>query len=126
VQVAADPYHFAHAFTGEAKHDGILNFPPRALAAAAVIAGASQLWGCSVTNTNAADQYLFFFDGASVPGSGAAPGGPAGIKVATGETLFLLWLPPRQFSAGIVVANSTSQTSFTAGAADCWFDVQYR
>jgi hypothetical protein len=125
VQVTADPYHLAHAFEGEGKANGIPNYTSRALEAAAIIAGASQLYGCTVTNTNASTQYLFFFDGRSVPGSGASPSGPGGIKIAAGDTLYLLWLPPRQFFAGIVIANSSSATSFTAGAADCWFDVQY-
>src|SRR5213079_79595 len=98
----------------------------RALEAAAVIAGVSQLYGCTITNTNGSTQYFFWFDGGRVPGSGAAPGGPAGIAIAGGQTLSFLWLPPRQFFAGIVIANSSSATSFAAGAADCWFDVQYR
>ena len=122
---AADPYNYAAAFQGEAEHLGPLNKTSIALAASIVIPGASLLYGLTVFSTNAGTQFVFVFDGPAVPASGTPPAGPVFAVSASGSASFL-WLPPRTFNAGIVIANSTSATSFATGAADCWFDVQYR
>ena len=122
---AADPYNYAQAFQGEAEHYGPLNYTSKALEAAAVIAGASQLYGFTVFSTNAGSQFIWLFDRSSVPANGTTGGMPI-CSVAASASSPLLWIPARSFFAGIVLANSTSATSFTAGASDCWFDVQYR
>ena len=122
---AADPYNFAAAFQGEAEHYGPLNYTSKQVEAAAVIAGASQLYGFTVFSTNIATQFLWLFDGRAVPANGTTGGMPLVAITASTASPFL-WLPPRSFYAGIVLANSSSATTFTAGVADCWFDVQYR
>ena len=123
-QTAADPYNYAAAFKGEAEHFGPLNYTSKALEAAAVIAGASQLYGVTICSTNVATQFIWLFDARAVPAN-ATTGGLPLLSVATNTPTPLLWIPPRAFFAGIVLANSTSATSFTAGAADCFFDVQF-
>lgn len=100
------------------------NYTSRALEASAVIkAGDGILYGFTVTNTNGSDQYVLLFDRRTVPGNGAVP--IFGQKVSAGDAVSGLWWPGRTFFAGIVLCNSSTQGSLTAGAADCLFDAQY-
>lgn len=100
------------------------NYTSRALEASAVVkTGDGILYGYTVTNTNAAAQYVLLFDARTVPANGAVP--IFGQKVAAGDAVSGVWLPGRTFFAGIVLANSSTQGSLTAGAADCIFDAQY-
>lgn len=121
MSVVADP---ELAFEGEQNHPVPLNKTSIARAASLAIPGASLLFGFTVKNTNAAAQFLWVFDAASLPANGTAPSGPI-FDLGAGTGGSGLFLPPRTFFAGIVLANSTSATTFTTGAADCWFDVQY-
>ena len=100
------------------------NYTSRALEKAAVVFDACYLEGFNVFSTNGSTQYIFVFDLGAVPANGTPPVGPVLAVGASGSSAFL-YMPPRVMQTGIVVANSTSATSFTAGAADCWFDVQY-
>lgn len=95
-----------------------------AIAAAIVLPNAQWLFGATVKNTNVAAQFLFVFDAPSVPANGTAPTGPV-FDLAAALGGGFEYLRPRHFFSGIVLANSSSATSFTAGLADCWFDVQY-
>ena len=122
---AVDP-HYERAFLGEGEHFGPENFCPSALRASIVIAGASQLYGLTISNTGGSTAFYFVFDGAAVPGNSTPPFGPV-LPVASASALVLDWLPARSFFAGIVIAKSSSQSAFTADTtADTWFDVQYR
>ena len=100
------------------------NYSSRALEAAAVVFDACYLEGFNVFSSNVATQYIFVFDRGAVPANGTPPFGPV-IAVGTLGSSMLEYRWPRKMLTGIVVANSTSATSFTAGAADCWFDIQY-
>lgn len=109
---------------GELAELGPSNYSSKALEASAVVkTGDGILYGFTVTNTNAADQYVLMFDARAVPSSGAVP--IFGQKVSGGDAVSGLWWPGRTFFAGIVLCNSSTQGSLTIGAADCLFDAQY-
>jgi hypothetical protein len=111
-------------FSGELAGLEPLNYSSRALQASAVVkTGTGILYGFTVTNTNASDQYVLMFDARAVPSLGAVP--IFGPKVSGGDAVSGLWWPGRTFFAGIVLCNSSTQGSLTIGAADCLFDAQY-
>jgi hypothetical protein len=112
------------SFLGESMGLTPDNYTSRALEASAVVkTGDGVLFGFTVTNTKGSDQYVLVFDARGVPGSGAVP--IFGQKVSAGDAVSGLWWPGRTFFAGIVLCNSSTQGSLTAGAADCLFDAQY-
>ena len=100
------------------------NYTSKALEKAAVVQDATFLEGFTVFSTNGSTQYVWLFDLAGVPASGQAGGMPV-AAVGTLGSVSLDWVKPRIMNTGIVLANSSSASTFTAGSADCWFDVQY-
>ena len=85
--------------------------------------GPGILYGLTVTSTKAASQYLLVFDAASLPADGAIP--ILAKSVPANDAVGFSWLPGRTFLVGIVVCNSTTNTSKTLGLADCFFDCQF-
>lgn len=101
-----------------------LNYSSRALEASCVVkTGDGILYGFTVTNTKASAQWVMVFDRRDVPATGAVP--ILAKSVPAGDAVGFDWLPGRTFFAGLVLVNSTTQTSLTIGAADCIFDAQY-
>lgn len=99
------------------------NFHSNGLATSIVIPGAHVLYGFTVSNTNAAAQYIQVFDLSALPSDGAVP---AVLFTAAGASdKGVQWLPPRKMLEGIVICNSSTAGSKTIGSADCFFDVQY-
>lgn len=103
----------------------IQNSTTLALAASRIIKSQpGTLYGMTVTNSNAAAQYIQLFDTGGLPANGVVP--IMGVPVAGDSVLFLefgIW--GRKFQTGIVVCNSTTQETKTIGSADCLFDAQY-
>jgi len=86
-------------------------------------AGPGTLYGVSVYNNKAAAQFIQLFDAASAPASGAIP--VCTFTVPTVSNLGLYWgSVGRWFNIGIVIANSSTAATQTAGSADCFFDAQ--
>jgi hypothetical protein len=85
--------------------------------------GPGILYGFTAYSSNAAAQFIQIFDAATLPAAGAVPA--VLLSVAATSTLGVNWLPGRAFQVGIVIANSTTGPTRTAGAADTWFDAQY-
>ena len=90
-----------------------------------VTSGPSRLFGFQVYSNNASSQFIQLFDQSSgTIASGAIPvavftvGGKANLPIA------YPW-PGRWFNQGIVIGNSSTAATATAGSADCYFDVQY-
>lgn len=80
--------------------------------------------GFTVLNTKTSAQYVLVFDADTLPGNGAIP--VVTFTVSGSDNLGVAWTPyGRRFEAGIVLANSSTAATLTAGSADCWFDVQY-
>ena len=99
------------------------NFHSNALAASIVIPGAHELYGFTVSNTNAAAQYVQVFDLSALPSDGAVPAVLFTVPGASNEGV--QYLPPRKMLEGIVICNSSTAGTKTIGSADCFFDVQY-
>lgn len=95
-----------------------------ALSKSVVITGNVLCYGFSVFSTNAAAQWVYVFDAVSAPANGTVP--VYALAIGATSDREVAYLPPREFLQGIVLANSTSGSTFTAGAADCAFDVQFQ
>jgi hypothetical protein len=93
------------------------------LAASIEIAGAHELFGFTVNNTNASAQYVLVFDLATLPADGAVP--DVSFTAVAAADKGVVWLPARRMNQGVVIANSSTAASLTLGSADCFFDVQY-
>lgn len=101
------------------------NYTQTVLAKEASIPGELLLYGFTVYSHNAAAQFVQLFDnGYEVPPDGNVPAAcfPVGadqeVSVYYGEA-------GRYCKFGLSVANSTTDTTKTAGADDCLFDIQY-
>jgi hypothetical protein len=91
-----------------------------------VAAGPSWLYGFTVRTSRTSAQFILLFDqaDANFPSS-AVPDFPWDIGAAP-QTLGVSYGALGRFcERGIILANSTTATTLTAGSADCWFDVQY-
>jgi hypothetical protein len=115
--------------SGEFHASGVpLNaFTPALASTLLVKAGAGMIFGFAALNTGTA-QYLQLHDTVTVPGSGAAP--VAVWAAADGSTnpqnINVSWIfPGRFFQRGCWLVNSTTAATYTAGSANCFFDVQY-
>jgi hypothetical protein len=87
------------------------------------LAGAGRVFGFTVYNSNAAAQYILVFDRNTLPGAGVTAD-LVFVAPAT-NALGVNWIPGRWFRSGCVLCNSSTAPTLTAGAADCFFDVQY-
>lgn len=88
-----------------------------------VKAGASYLFGFTVSNANVAARFIQVFDTDAFPANGAVPA--VVVVCATVADKEMLWYPPRRMDRGIVLAASTTQNTLTLAGADHVFDVQY-
>ena len=88
-----------------------------------VVASAHALYGFTVNNTNASQQFILVFDLATLPADGAVPAVSFTVPGASDKAVE--WVTPRKMNQGIVVCNSSTAGSKTLGSADCFFDVQY-
>lgn len=101
-----------------------LNYASRALEASAVIkTGPGLLVGITITNTLSSPQYLMVFDAVTLPADGAIP--KLAKSIPANDAVGINWIPPRTFLTGIIVCNSTTNTSKTLGLANCIFDAQF-
>jgi hypothetical protein len=89
-----------------------------------VTTGSAYLTSITITNTNAAAQFVQLHDAVAVPADGAVP--VVTFTAAASSDKFVTYsLPGRYFLTGIVVCNSSTAATKTIGAADCFFDVQH-
>lgn len=87
--------------------------------------GAGTLYGFTAYSNKGSGQFIQLFDqeGGS-PASGAVPVAVFAVN-ATTHIGIDYGVVGRFFSQGIVIANSSTVATQTAGSADCYFDVQY-
>jgi hypothetical protein len=85
--------------------------------------GPGYLFGFTAYSSNVAAQWIQVFDCVGSPASGAVP--VAAFKVAAASHLYQNWVPARTFLVGCWIGNSTTGPTYTAGAADTFFDVQF-
>lgn len=118
---------FLRTIAGEANASGLpRNSSSLALEASRLVkAGAGWLYGLQCLSTKGVAQFVLLFDttSAAVPANGATP--VAAFTVAASGNLPVTWVPGRWFEQGIWVANSSTSSTLTLGAADCFFDCQY-
>lgn len=97
---------------------------PKKLAASYIATGYLRVYGFSVYSSLATAQWILMFDGSTVPADTAVPlmafpvSGSSNVGVYFGEM-------GRLFRQGLVLCNSTTDTTKTIGAANCFFDVEY-
>lgn len=96
---------------------------PRLEKSAVVKTGPGILYGVTVTSTLASAQYFLLFDATTLPADGAIP--ILAKSIPANDAVGFSWLPGRTFLSGIIVCNSTTNTSKTLGAANCFFDCQF-
>ena len=101
-----------------------LSIHSQAYANALVVkSGPGKLYGFSVYNSGAA-QFILMLDAAAVQATGFIPcaayavAATANLGVYFGDT-------GRTFQTGIVICNSSTAPTLTAGAADSFIDAQY-
>lgn len=100
------------------------NFYRPSLTASIVVPGHIVVYGFTVYNSNAAAQYVLMFDANELPANGQVP--IFAQNAATKQLSGVSWTPQgREFLEGFVLCNSSTDTTKTIGAADCFFDVQY-
>jgi hypothetical protein len=105
-------------------YPGPLNFSAGKLAASVVVPGRIVVYGITIYNSNAAAQFIQFFDGSQVPADAAVPLFVWNLAAHSGVGFG--WQPNgRQWQTGLVVCNSSTETAKTIGTADCFFDVQF-
>lgn len=100
------------------------NASSNVLSASIVIGNARALYGFTVNNTNASAQFILLFDSTKAAATNDAPA--ASFVVDGSKALPIEYIRPRKIRRGIVLMNSSTADKLTAGAADCWFDVQYK
>lgn len=86
--------------------------------------GPGLLFGFSVYSSNVAAQFIQVHDSQDAPATGAIP--VAVFTVGAAAHLAISYIFPGRFlEQGLWIVNSTTGPTYTAGAADCFFDVQY-
>ena len=89
-----------------------------------VVAGPARLYGFGGFNNKASSQFIQVFDSQTLPGANAVP---VFVIIAQASSNFGVYWGSvgRWFYRGIVLANSSTVATLTAGAADCFFDAQF-
>ena len=89
-----------------------------------VKSGPGMLFGFHAYSSNAAAQFIQLFD--QQGGTPATSNLVAVWRVATVSQIDVSYIfPGRMCTQGIVLANSSTGPTYTAGSADTWFDAQY-
>lgn len=87
--------------------------------------GPSRLIGFTVYSSKNANQFVLVFDSATIPADNAVPLFVLPI-LTQNQTSAYYGHEGRVFYQGIVVCNSTTDTTKTIGSKDCFIDVQWK
>lgn len=94
-----------------------------ALAASFNFPGFLRVYGWTVYSSLTSAQWILYFDQLNAPGSGAVP--ICALPIAASNQVSAFWGDcGRIFRKGLWLCNSTTDTTLTPGAANCFFDVQ--
>lgn len=97
---------------------------PAKLSASYLATGFLRVYGFSVYNSKNAAQFIQVFDTSTLPADTAVP--RMVFNLPTQQTLNVYYGEMgRLFTRGIVLCNSSTDTTKTVGSADCLFDVEY-
>lgn len=98
--------------------------PGKLVNALLAAAGQTYLFGFTVYSSKLAAQFVLLFDANAIPANGAVP--LFALPVSSSNFVSTSYSDtPRSMEAGIVVCNSSTDTSLTLGSADCFIDVQW-
>lgn len=97
---------------------------PGKLSASYLATGYLRVYGFSVYSSLASQQWIHMFDASSLPADTAVPLFPFTIG-ANGQLGVYYGRMGRLFRRGLVLCTSTTETTKTLGAANCFFDVEY-
>lgn len=89
----------------------------------AVKFGKGTLYGFTAYSSNASSQFIQVFDNSKAPATGDVPA--VVFPVPATDFRAVEWIHGRPFLTGCFLANSTTGPTYTAGAADTFFDVQF-
>ena len=104
--------------------EGPLNYNEGALRQHIVVPGRIVVYGFTVYNTSAANEFFCVFDASAVPATGAVPLWSWPVAAHNGDTFD--WTPRgRQFQTGLVLAGSSTDATLTETEAVYFFDVQF-
>lgn len=100
------------------------SFYRAALTNQAILVGEVRVYGFTVYSSLASAQWIDMFDADTLPADGASPIFPVAIGANT-QSGFYFGSRGRVFHRGLCLCNSTTETTKTLGAANCFFDVQF-
>lgn len=89
-----------------------------------VTSGPARLFGFEVYSSKTGAQWIQLFDTQATSPSGLIPVAIFTVAATSNLPIAYPW-PGRWFNQGILIANSTTGPTQTAGSSDCYFDVQY-
>jgi hypothetical protein len=102
------------------------NASTTAYAASLIVkASAGVLYIVTGFNSRSSGQFIQIFDSATLPADTSVPKVIFYVE-SNSNFSFDLGVYGRAFSSGIVICNSSIGPTKKIGAADCWFDVQYK
>ena len=102
------------------------NASTTAYAASLIVkASAGVLYIITGFNSRSSGQFIQIFDSATLPADTSVPKVIFYVE-SNSNFSFDLGAYGRAFSSGIVICNSSTGPTKKIGAADCWFDVQYK
>jgi len=102
------------------------NASTTAYAASLIVkASAGVLYIVTGFNSRSSGQFIQIFDSATLPADTSVPKVIFYVE-SNSNFSFDLGVYGRAFSSGIVICNSSTGPTKKIGAADCWFDVQYK
>jgi hypothetical protein len=103
---------------------GPLNFSTQRLANSIVVPGRIVAYGFTAYSSKASAQWIQVFDANTVPADAAVP--LFVWNLAANSGVGFGWQPNgRQFQTGLVICNSSTETTKTIASVDCFFDVQF-
>lgn len=104
--------------------DSPLSDAPGALANSYLATGYLRVYSITVYNSAASAQWVLMFDASSLPADTAVP--RMAFPIAAAQTLGLYYGPMgRIFKRGLILCNSSTDTTKTIGSANCFYDVEY-
>ena len=98
---------------------------PGKLANQYIATGFLRVYGFTVYSSLAAAQFILMFDATTLPADTAVPLMAFPIVAKPGQLGVYYGEMGRLFTRGIILCNSTTDTTKTIGAANCFFDVEY-
>lgn len=103
---------------------GPLNFNRQQLLSSIIVPGRIVVYGFTAYSTKGSAQFLNVFDAEKLPADGAVP--LFSFPLAANNGVGFAFPPTgRQFQTGLVLCNSSTDSSKTIGSADMLFDVQF-